>query len=259
MIGWRELMDPGEYPLGGDVVRVGDSVRRNARPWSHSVHLLLAHLHTRGFDRCPRPLGFDDRGREVFEFIEGQPWDAVDPWSLWSESTLVEESRLISAFHAAQVGFALGDESAWCPTERDPGPAEVVCHNDFGLHNLVFRNGTPYAVVDFDLAAPGSRLWDLAFCAISSVPLHDPSDRSPVPPRELDIARRIRLMCDAYGLGDERGRLPEVIVERAESIANGIRASSRPEMSGALRVIDRTRAYIEAHKLTIEAALAPFD
>jgi hypothetical protein len=221
------------------------------------VHFLLAHLHTRGFDRCPRPVGFDNRGREVLEFIEGQPWEAVDPWALWSESTLVEESRLISTFHAAQAAFAFGDLSAWCPTERDPGPAEVVCHNDFGLHNLVFRNGTPYAVVDFDLAAPGSRLWDLAFCAISSVPLHDPSDLTPAPPLELDIARRIGLMCDAYGLGDERRRLSEVIVQRAASISNGIRASNRQDMSGALKVIDRTRAYIEAHYHTIQAALAP--
>jgi hypothetical protein len=250
-------MDPDEYPLSSDVVRVGGSVRRNAKPWSDSVHLLLAHLHTRGFDRCPRPLGVDDRSRVVLEFIEGEPWDAVDPGSLWSESTLVGASRLISAFHAAQVGFAFGDLSAWCPTERDPGPAEVVCHNDFGLHNLVFRNGTPYAIVDFDLAAPGSRLWDLAFCAISSVPLHDPSDRTPAPPQELDIAHRIRLMCDAYGLGDERSRLPAVVAQRAESIANGIRANNRQDMAGALRVIDRTRAYIEASKHSIQAALTP--
>ena len=65
-----------ETPLGGGnmnsgVVRVGDTVRRPAGPWTPAVHALLAHLHAAGFDGAPRPLGIDEQGREVLTFISG--------------------------------------------------------------------------------------------------------------------------------------------------------------------------------------------
>src|SRR3712207_8027153 len=47
------------------VVRVGDTVRRPAGRWTPAVHALLAHLHEAGFRAAPRPLGLDERGREV--------------------------------------------------------------------------------------------------------------------------------------------------------------------------------------------------
>jgi hypothetical protein len=54
-----------EVPLGGGnmssgVVRVGDTVRRPAGPWTLAVHALLTHLHDVGFRGAPRPLGIDD-------------------------------------------------------------------------------------------------------------------------------------------------------------------------------------------------------
>ena len=45
-----------EIPLAGGnmsagVVRVGDTVRRPAGPWTPAVHALLTHLHEAGFSR----------------------------------------------------------------------------------------------------------------------------------------------------------------------------------------------------------------
>jgi hypothetical protein len=48
--------------MSGGVVRVGDTVRRPAGPWTPAVHALLDHLHGVGFHGAPRPLGLDDRG-----------------------------------------------------------------------------------------------------------------------------------------------------------------------------------------------------
>ena len=49
-----------EVPLiGGNtstVVRVGDTVRRNAGPWTPAVHSLLHHLERVGFTGAPRAL-----------------------------------------------------------------------------------------------------------------------------------------------------------------------------------------------------------
>jgi hypothetical protein len=65
-----------EIPLGGGnvsggVVRIGDTVRRPAGPWTPAVHALLGHLHAAGFDGAPRPQGLDELGREVLTFIPG--------------------------------------------------------------------------------------------------------------------------------------------------------------------------------------------
>ncbi|MHB8331231.1 MAG: hypothetical protein ACYDEA_03440, partial [Candidatus Dormibacteria bacterium] len=52
-----------EQPLyGGNVaaglVRVGDTVRRPAGPWSSSVDALLLHLERAGYEGAPRALGY---------------------------------------------------------------------------------------------------------------------------------------------------------------------------------------------------------
>jgi hypothetical protein len=57
--------------VSGGVVRIGDTVRRPAGPWTAAMHALLDHLHAAGFHGAPRPLGLDELGREVLTFIPG--------------------------------------------------------------------------------------------------------------------------------------------------------------------------------------------
>jgi hypothetical protein len=57
------------------VVRIGDTVRRPVGPWTDTVDALLLHLHEVGFEGAPRPLGRDEQGRQVLEFIGGAVGD----------------------------------------------------------------------------------------------------------------------------------------------------------------------------------------
>jgi len=54
------------------VAKVGDTVRRNAGPWTPAVHALLRHLEAVGFDGAPRVLGIDGQGREVLSYVPGE-------------------------------------------------------------------------------------------------------------------------------------------------------------------------------------------
>jgi hypothetical protein len=77
--------------------------------------------------------------------------------------------------------------------------AELVTHRDYYPGNVVFRDGLPVALIDFDLAKPTTRLYDIVNALWYWAPLRDPRDRAPAF-RDLDIPRRIALFADTYGM-----------------------------------------------------------
>jgi hypothetical protein len=212
-------MDVSEVRLAGGianlgaVVRVGDTVRRPASPRTGSIFALLEHLHDVGFGGAPRPLGIDERGREVLTFIEGDvPIPPFPPWSM-TEAALSSVAALQRRFHEATADF---DAAAhlWSGELADPRGGDVLCHNDICPENVVFRGGEAIAILDWDFVAPGRPSWDVAATISMWGPVRDPSD--PVPGMEgLDPFHRARVIADAYGMDDrERADLPGVFVDR---------------------------------------------
>ncbi len=63
----------------GGAVRVGDTVRRATGPWTPAVHALLNYLADAGLTGIPRVLGFDDRGREILEYLPGTSYGEEVP------------------------------------------------------------------------------------------------------------------------------------------------------------------------------------
>ena len=177
-------MPEDEIPLTGGaqtpgLVRVGATVRRPAHARSDVVQALLRHLEAAGFDGAPRALGYDERGREVLEFVEGEV-PAGPPYAL-SDARLLSAARLIRRFHDATVSSPL------CRGQ------EVVCHGDLGAHNTVFRGEQAVALIDWDAGlAPGRRAVDFAHAVWCFADLT--GDAVPV----AEQARRTRLMCAAY-------------------------------------------------------------
>jgi hypothetical protein len=70
-------MNQPEVPLlggtanRGQVVRIGNTVRRPQRRTSPATHALLCHLTEIGFDGAPRFIGIDAQQREVLSYIPG--------------------------------------------------------------------------------------------------------------------------------------------------------------------------------------------
>lgn len=214
----------GEVPLAGGnltrVVRVGDTVRREAGPWTSFVHELLAHVRDRGFLLAPEPLGLDDLGREVLTFLPGatvtsQPW----PHWVWSDPLLVEAAEAMAAYHHAVLDLRpVVVESRLGSTPL--GVGDLVCHNDLAPYNTMFRSGHLAGIFDWDVVCAAPPAWDLAFLAWHWVPLHAPS--TDLGWRTTgDCQRRMRLLVDTYGLEDATGFVAAVIA-RIESSRTGI-------------------------------------
>lgn len=81
--------DRTEIPLTGGrvtpgIVRVGSTVRRPVTANSDFVRRLLGHLTSKGFDCSPDFLGTDERGRDVFTFIDGDVPTELTYYNVWT-------------------------------------------------------------------------------------------------------------------------------------------------------------------------------
>ena len=208
----------GGVANAGAVVRSGDHVLRPSNPHSDSIHTFLKHLRTRGFLGACEPVSIDPDGRERLRFVPGDV--PLPPYPSWAQTdeALASIAVLIRGLHDASIGLSLAGES-WSSEMADPKGGPVMCHNDVCLENVVFRDGSAVALLDFDFAAPGRREFDLAAFARMCVPIDDDSNASRLGWASIDKPMRLRVVCDAYGC-DESGRA-DVLACLSDSIARG--------------------------------------
>jgi aminoglycoside phosphotransferase (APT) family kinase protein len=183
----------------GAVMRDGDVVLRHAPPNVETIHALLEHLHSRGFP-APVPRGVTEDDREQLGYIPGET--SAPPYPpAWvrSEETLVAVGRMLRSLHDSTGEFVSPPEASWSRDLADPAGGSVICHNDVCIENVVFLDGDPFGLLDFDFAAPGRPVWDLAMTARYWVPLLDPTSAAASNRQGLDPFARTRLLADAYG------------------------------------------------------------
>jgi phosphotransferase family enzyme len=245
----REVPLEGGLANHGEVVRVGDTVRRPQRRTSPATHALLRHLEDVGFDGAPRLLGVDDAGREVLSFIPGTA--VTPPYPTWAltDAALVSVAHLVRDYHRAVSAFD-PTSLAWPESPPPPFAGELVSHNDLNLDNIVFRDGRAVALIDFDLASPGSRAWDVAGAARLWAPLRP--DRYIDDLRRGRVLDRFRLFVDAYGIADpDRVRLVSAVLRNHEwsydivgtAVANGHAAFHDYWSGGAMERAQTTRQW----------------
>jgi Ser/Thr protein kinase RdoA (MazF antagonist) len=219
------------------VVRIGETVRRPVRPFTATVQAYLAHLRSQGFEDAPTPLGYDDEGREVLSYVAGDvPTEPLPGWAT-EASVLVALARLIRRLHTAADGWQSPPDATWgaIPGTRPPGVvplfdvAELVSHQDYCPGNVVFRDGLPVALIDFDLARPTTRVADLVNAMSWWVPLTDPQDRAPSLV-DADAAERVRTFADAYQMSaGQRARVVPTAIRRAANVTLTMRAAAEAD------------------------------
>lgn len=220
----EEMLNGGNI---NQVVKVGGTVRRKADPNPY-VYDLLKHLEAQGFAHSPRFLGRDEQGREILTYLEGDVpgnnYPEIEPY-MWSDHVLTQLAKLLRSYHDATTGFVTPHESV----NRYPDETrnEVVCHNDAALYNIVFNDQQPVGMIDFDMAGPGPRLWDIAYTLYTSVPLAGfapgDKDREVVPyDRELHATlrkRRIELFFQSYGI-DVPSDFKDWVISRIQAMCS---------------------------------------
>jgi hypothetical protein len=256
---------PAGEPLIGEgvtagIVRIGDTVRRPARPFTATIQAFLAHLHSAGFTGAPIPLGIDGQGREVLSFVPGDIPRKPLPPETATDDVLIALARLIHALHDAAQGWTPPPGAIWGgipgsdalalpPVEGQP---ELVSHRDYCPGNVVFRDGRPAALIDFDLAQPTTRLYDIANAIWWWAPLRDPQDRAPAF-ADLDIPHRVSVFAGAYGMtGRQRHDLVPLAMRMARRYHLTARAAAEADPvfrrfwdEGAKDEIPRAKAWLQ--------------
>ncbi|MEB0305819.1 hypothetical protein QN345_10945, partial [Cryobacterium sp. 10I1] len=120
------------------VVRVGDTVRRSAGPWTPAVHQLLTALRAAGVMEVPEPFGLDEQGREVLSYLPGIVGNYPMPSWIWSPTILREAGSLLRRVHDASAPLVHAAAEWQLPAHE---PVEVVCLNDVAPYNMVFQDG----------------------------------------------------------------------------------------------------------------------
>jgi Ser/Thr protein kinase RdoA (MazF antagonist) len=213
------------------VVRVGETLRRPRQPNSAFVRALLAHLEGQGFDAAPCYLGADEHGREIFTFQLGEVLADLDP--ALPDETLARAARLIRRYHDATAGSPLAGEQ------------DVVCHHDLSPCNFVFRDGKPVGLIDFDVAAPGTRLQDIGYAIFLWLNLGTDG------PAAGEQARRIRVFCEAYGIEADDQVIDAVVAAVASKLE---------QLEEAGRLIDAEwwqaqRAWVAGNRTVLTASV----
>jgi Ser/Thr protein kinase RdoA (MazF antagonist) len=151
--------------------------------------------------------GIDPAGREVLSYLPGEVGHPPIVPHLRGDATLVAYARMMRQLHDLSVDLV--DRSGWQFEALEP--AEVVCHGDLAPYNVVFADGLPAGVIDFDTAHPGPRWWDVAYAVYCLAPF------SPEFGTPSEQWRRAELFCASYGCSSD-GLVDHVLTRLADMV-----------------------------------------
>ncbi len=219
------MIEQEEQLTGGNtaesVVRLGSTVRKPVTPSTSAVNSFLAHLRTMGFQSSPASFGIDEQGRQILEFVQGPLWASSAPHT---QTDLCRVGSIIRTLHEAATAFKAPKGTQW-DFRYEPEEHDLICHNDLAPWNLVCGSDR-WVFIDWDAAAPSTRLWDLAWASISFPPFEPGCDLP-------KAASAMHALLNGYGLEEASyGKLIRLMVTRARAehdfIVEGAKKSKQP-------------------------------
>ncbi len=258
-----EVLDGG-IANAGAVVRHGDHVLRPSSVHTPTIHAFLRFLRDEGFEAASRPIGVDADGRERLRSSRATSRSRPTrrgPRATWRWR---RPPRCSAACMTSVLATSPPPGATWSAEMADPDTGGVsaaglvICHNDVCLENLVYRDRVAVGLVDFDFAAPGRRVHDLATFARMNVPIDTDEDAALLGRcGPFEPMRRLRVVADAYGLPPGRAEFLDAL---ADGVQRGGQFLQRRldegnvafrqmvEATGGMAKFDRRRAWFTAHR-----------
>jgi len=235
-----------EIPLEGGqnatgIVRMGNTVRRPKGPNAEFTHALLKYLEEKHFDFSPRHLGIDEKGREILSFIEGTvPREAPLQFTQKQEAI-----RIMRQFHDV------------CVHSKHAGLEETVCHHDFAPWNVIVHDNKVVGIIDFDEAAPGKRIDDLAYFLWTFLDLGNTTVPSPIQIEQMTA------LVQTYGPINRAELIPAILRQQERILAFRKKRALEEEgtenefSKGAVVRIEASIKWIQEYQSEIYKALEP--
>jgi aminoglycoside phosphotransferase (APT) family kinase protein len=114
---------------------------------------------------------------------------------------------------------------------------EVICRDDLSPCNFVFTDGAPVAMIDFDSAAPASRLHDLGYAAWLWLDLGSPAITA------SEQKRRLAIIVETYGMYSPDSILSAALKRQAILVAEGQRIGDLAMTQWATECMEWTRRH----------------
>lgn len=241
------------------IVRIGDTVHRPAHWWTTAVHDVLNYLESVGFESSPRVLGFDDEGREVLSYIEGE--SGGEGWQkILSDEGLRKFAQLLRRYHDAIAGFTPSEDVQWAYSPGTFNPGEIVCHGDFGPWNIAWQGDEPVGILDWDFVLPAKPEYDIFYALEYAAPFRD--DETALTWHHFvtrpDRKHRIDVFLDAYGttldgIVDGVAAVQRAGIEHVRLLAEkGLHPQVDWVQEGALEATEKQAQWSEANRQLFE-------
>jgi hypothetical protein len=191
-------------------------------------------------------------------YSSGRGGGAAVPCLEPDRSSFGVDRRAVGAVPYRCARFPAPVGGKWNQELADSAGGTVICHNDVCPENVVFRDDVAVALLDFDFAAPGRPLYDVAAMATMCIPLDTIEDAARTGRGSLDAFRRLRVVADGYGLTPGREEeLVEVIEQRLVGLGEFVRRRVKRgepafvavwERMGGQARYDRQREWFAQHR-----------
>jgi thiamine kinase-like enzyme len=237
------------------IAKIGDKVHRPTEFWQPAVHDLLNYLESVDFAYSPRVFNNDEQGREVLGYIDGESGKAG--WTqIISDDGLRKYAKFLRAYHDAVAGYKPSDKFEWANGAKGLQPGQIICHGDFGPWNIVWKNGVPVGLVDWDLAHPNRPEHDILYALEYSAPFRD--DETTIKWHHFktvpDRKHRIEVFLEAYetpminDIATKVAQMQREVNEFAKSLAKrGVRPQADWLANGDLDKADDQASWTEQH------------
>lgn len=238
-------------------------VYKPKQAWTEQLHHFLNFIINRGANFVPTPVGFDENN-EILSYIDGETCDYHLSNNIKSEQALISSAKLLRKYHDISEQYVATVKSSlttWMFPAKNP--IEVICHNDFAPYNILFKGKQAVAIIDFEAAIPGPRLWDIAYAIYRFAPLTNPNNKEGFGNLSEQI-KRANIFCNSYNLDyQSRINLVDTIINRLEALMGFLQSAAESGnkkyqnnlSDGHLQLYSKDLKYILDNKLIIQDGL----